>query len=161
VVEHSSFSVRIALSVIVGPLFEELVFRGVLLRSLATAWSRPRALTVAALAFALYHASPYQLVDPFLFGLVVGYLTLQSGSIVPGFIVHALVNARVAITWYRRPAVVWDILREHRDAFLLLGAFAILIAFALVVRTEHTKQRHPSRAFMPRRHSSDSRRTRP
>jgi membrane protease YdiL (CAAX protease family) len=148
-VQRESFGSYIALSVIVGPLCEELVFRGVLTRSLATAWSRPRALTVAALAFALHHASPYQLVDPFLFGLVVGYLTLQSGSIVPGLIVHAMGNARVAISWYHRPAAVYDVLRVYHSGFLLLGAFAILIAFALAVRADRTKARHSSEEVSP------------
>src|SRR5262249_10233607 len=52
-------------SVIAVPIAEEVVFRGVLARSLATTWSTRAAVVWSAAAFAIYHRAPYLLVSTF------------------------------------------------------------------------------------------------
>jgi membrane protease YdiL (CAAX protease family) len=52
------------------------------------------AIVVSSLAFALAHLGQgLAWVPLFFFGLVVGYLARQTGSIVPGIILHGLFNA--------------------------------------------------------------------
>ena len=76
---------------------EELFFRGWLL----SAWSGARptppravaAVTAQAAAFAAFHLLPERLPQTFMLGLVLGWMTLRSGSIFPAIVAHAAHNA--------------------------------------------------------------------
>ncbi len=82
--------------VVLAPLAEELLFRAVLLPALAT-WLRPwRALAASAALFALLHI-PAQGVGAAVviawIALVLGWVRLRSGRLLPSVLLHALVNA--------------------------------------------------------------------
>lgn len=72
---------------------EEIVFRGVLLRGLATRFRPYAAVVIAAVLFSLYHLKPFQMPSTFTLGLVFGALTLRSRSVIPAMIAHFLNNA--------------------------------------------------------------------
>jgi len=72
---------------------EEIVFRGVLTRGLATRFHPWAAVVIAAAIFALYHVKPIQMPSTFTLGLVFGALTLRSRSAVPAMLAHFLNNA--------------------------------------------------------------------
>lgn len=75
---------------------EELVFRGILVRALATRFVPAAAVVIAALVFSAYHLSLIQLIPTFTLGLLAGALTLRANSVVPAMIAH-LINNAVAI----------------------------------------------------------------
>lgn len=88
---------QLALSaVLVAPLFEELLFRGLLLQVvwqyLRVAWV---AIVVSALVFGLVHMAQPQDVPPLVtLGLALGYLRVRTGSLWPGIVLHAAFNGR-------------------------------------------------------------------
>ncbi|MEW9623636.1 CPBP family intramembrane glutamic endopeptidase [Rhodanobacter geophilus] len=98
--EGASTGFRIALTLVVasiGPLVEELLFRGVLLsallRHLRTAW----AVLASAALFALVHLPDlhwlwYALPNLALLGVVLAWLRLRSGSLWPAVLAHAINN---------------------------------------------------------------------
>ncbi len=84
-------------AVVVAPIAEEFFFRGVL-----QGWLQKRlpefrglgAIAIASLAFGLVHVGQGLAWIPLVFfGMAVGYLAKQTGSIVPGIFVHSLFNA--------------------------------------------------------------------
>jgi membrane protease YdiL (CAAX protease family) len=92
-------------AVVAAPVAEEFLFRRVL-QGWLEGWldrSREReeprwvgvtAIVLSSLAFAAAHVGQGMAWVPlFFFGLVVGYLARQTGSIVPGIILHGLFNA--------------------------------------------------------------------
>jgi len=88
-------------AVVAAPIAEEFLFRKVL-QGWLEGWLEPReprwggvtAILLSSLAFAAAHVGQgLAWVPLFFFGLVVGYLARQTGSIVPGTILHALFNA--------------------------------------------------------------------
>ncbi len=85
-----------------APLGEEWLCRGVAWRSAVTLSSPRTALLLTAILFAFLHGlgGGYLLELPhrFAMGLVAGWLRWQSGSLLPGVVVHAAHNF-VAITW--------------------------------------------------------------
>lgn len=89
------------LALLVGaPLFEELLFRGLLLRSLASRFSLRIALVGQALIFGFYHFNAefgwfnLQLcLGNAALGLVFGLVATRQRSLVPGMIAHGLANA--------------------------------------------------------------------
>ncbi len=83
----------VILAVAVAPaICEEVLFRGVLVRGLATRFFPLAAVLVGAIVFSLYHLRIVQLVPTFTLGLVLGYLALRADSAVPGMIAHLLNN---------------------------------------------------------------------
>jgi len=88
-------------AVVAAPVSEEFLFRRVL-QGWLEGWLEPReprwggatAIGLSSLAFAAAHVGQGMAWVPlFFFGLVVGYLARQTGSIVPGIILHGLFNA--------------------------------------------------------------------
>lgn len=62
--------------VIVGPIIEELIFRGLLLRSLAQ-YGRNFAIVTTSILFGMYHASLIENGYAFAVGIVLAYITLR------------------------------------------------------------------------------------
>jgi membrane protease YdiL (CAAX protease family) len=79
--------------VVVPPLTEELLFRGLMLGRLAPAMPRSAAVVVVAVLFGAFHLDPLALVYATLVGLLLGALTLRGGTILPSIAVHAGFNA--------------------------------------------------------------------
>jgi uncharacterized protein len=85
--------------VLVAPFFEELLFRGIILRGLLVRMSAPRAVVLSSLLFGAMHANLYQLVDAGTFGLVLGWLYVRFRSTLPCMLLHALTNALAMLCW--------------------------------------------------------------
>lgn len=78
---------------VLGPLAEELAFRGVIQTRLERAMPPWLALVLQAAIFGLVHGTPIQMAYAFLMGLAFGFLRRRTGSILPGFAAHAAFNA--------------------------------------------------------------------
>lgn len=100
---RENFSVQLLIAIIVsavliGPLFEEIVFRGVLQTSLMRLMHGRRwlALLLSATVFSAIHAwvVPIQALAPlFVLGLVFGYLYERTGSLLTPIVAHSVFNA--------------------------------------------------------------------
>ena len=89
--------VGVMITVAVLPaLFEEIVFRGVLLDGLKTFGEWGAALICGAL-FAIYHQNPAQTVYQFCCGVAFALVALRAGSILPTVLSHFLNNAFILI----------------------------------------------------------------
>ncbi|BDU16194.1 CPBP family glutamic-type intramembrane protease [Lysobacter auxotrophicus] len=78
---------------LVGPVFEELVFRGLLLGGLSRHISFGWANTLQALGFAAMHDDPPRFLYYFAMGLFGGWLVKRTGSLAPAVALHVLNNA--------------------------------------------------------------------
>jgi len=85
--------------VIGAPLTEELLFRGLLLRTLQRT-GRTFAIVASALLFAMLHGNFIQSVPTFFIGLVLGYVAVRCGSILPGILIHMINNGFVMALSY-------------------------------------------------------------
>lgn len=83
----------VVLAVVVAPLTEELLFRGVILRGFLGRWKPWSAIATTALLFAGMHINPAQMPVAFLLGLVLGWVYVRTGSLGLCFLGHALNNA--------------------------------------------------------------------
>lgn len=85
--------VLMGLVAIVGPVAEELVFRGVTYAALRRRWGVRWGLAGSAAVFAAVHADPFALGPIFLLGWLLGWLYERTGSLAPSIIVHVLHNS--------------------------------------------------------------------
>ncbi len=79
-------------TVVVAPLFEEVVFRGVLLPVLAREFGLTWGVVISALVFALAHLSVGELPPLMVLGLGLALLRLSSGRLFPCVLMHSLWN---------------------------------------------------------------------
>ena len=81
------------LAVVIAPLTEELVFRGLILRGLLGRWRPAMAILVSAALFALTHFNPAQAPVAFILGGILGWIYVRTRSLGLCMIGHALNNA--------------------------------------------------------------------
>lgn len=89
-----------AFSLTLGPLMEELFFRGFLYPVLARRLGVAPAISATALAFGLIHAAQYgysaaSVFLIFLVGVVLGVVRARKDSVAAGFLVHAAYNGTI------------------------------------------------------------------
>ncbi|MBU3143213.1 CPBP family intramembrane glutamic endopeptidase [Clostridium sp. CF012] len=82
---------------VIAPIYEEVIFRGILLKGMASKIDPTLALIVSALFFALVHLNIPQGINAFLLGLIIGAIYLNTGSIYLCIFAH-FVNNSVGIT---------------------------------------------------------------
>lgn len=80
-------------AIVLAPLFEESLFRGVLLPVLGRRTGRAAAVLLSALLFAAAHLSLSELVPLFVLGCGLGLLRLRTGRLSASVLMHALWNA--------------------------------------------------------------------
>jgi membrane protease YdiL (CAAX protease family) len=86
----------IVIEVFIGPLSEEILSRGLLL-SAFTPYGKSFAIIMSSAFFSLGHGNFTQLFHAFLLGLVLAYVTLETGSIKNSFILHVINNSLTII----------------------------------------------------------------
>lgn len=93
-----------------APLMEEIVFRGAIIRTISPDLKQHRwvALAVSTIAFAVIHANPAQIPHAIIVGLLLGWLFLRTGSIVPGLIIHWLNNSAAYVLMKMFPTLPYD-----------------------------------------------------
>ena len=79
-------------TVVFAPVFEELVFRGILLPVLVSKFGKISGVVLSALIFALAHLSVGELPPLFVLGVGLGIMRLSSGRLFPCALMHSLWN---------------------------------------------------------------------
>lgn len=74
-------------------LCEELAFRGFILSGLLKRFRPRTAIVVSSFMFALFHMNVFQFLPAFFLGIILGLLTVRSGSLGPAMIFHFLHNS--------------------------------------------------------------------
>ena len=77
--------------VIVSPILEELMFRGLGFKLLER-YGHATAIVLTGLAFGLFHGQLQQLPALIAFGCAMGYMRSATNSVYPGIATHALLN---------------------------------------------------------------------
>ena len=116
--------------VIIAPITEELLMRGMVMNSLAPV-NRKFALISSALLFGLMHGNFNQMFNGFLLGLIFGYIALKSGSIIPSIIAHMIVNANVVFCSYVYEYKFFESSGDEMAAILEIVHFAVLLIIGI------------------------------
>ena len=95
---QADFWPLLLLIAVVPAVCEELAFRGFILSGFRHLGHKWRAIVYSALLFGLAHGILQQSLIASLVGVVLGYLAVQSGSILPGMVFHLCHNALASST---------------------------------------------------------------
>ena len=96
---------RVWLLVIIAPITEELLFRGIILRGLLSRHLPATAVVVTAILFTVLHLNPWQFPSALSLGIVLGWFYVRSGSVAICILGHAIYNSTVVVF----PVLPWHI----------------------------------------------------
>jgi len=114
--------------VIVAPIGEEILFRGFLQKFLEEYWQDiTRAVLVTSLFFAMIHFNPFWTIQIYLLGVILGFLSWKTKSVIPSIILHSLNNGFAYILSIFNDM---DINIYLNNGFISI--FFILLAFYLI-----------------------------
>lgn len=82
---------------LLGPVLEELLYRGVILQSMRK-YNERFAIFLSAAVFGLMHQNYQQAILGFLVGIPLAIVTIKSGSIVPAIFTHIILNTFATVT---------------------------------------------------------------
>lgn len=103
----------ILLLALVPAVCEELAFRGFILSGFRHMGYKWRAIAFSAFFFGVTHGILQQSLVTFLVGLILGYIAVQSGSILPGIAFHFTHNALVVLHGYLADWLTAERLAAH------------------------------------------------
>lgn len=112
---------------VLGPVLEELLFRGGVTRLLLMQYSPAKAIFLSALIFGIFHINPAQVVSAFLAGLLFAWIYYRTRSLVPCILIHILNNSLAVALSLRYPEA--DNIREivgPLSYYLISGVAAVV-----------------------------------
>jgi membrane protease YdiL (CAAX protease family) len=105
--------------VVLGPIFEEIIFRGAVLRSLQP-YGNNFAIVLSSILFGAYHLVLFQGIFAFFVGLVLAYCTLRF-SMKWSMLLHMINNAFAMTLLYTTP-----------DTLIMIGIYLLLLVLAFI-----------------------------
>ena len=134
------------LVVLIAPFTEEIIFRGIILEGFISKYSQWRAILLSAIIFSIWHLNPVQFSVAFLFGLISGYIYVNTLSLIPCIMFHAIGNCLGFMSRYLPPdipGVTSDPLGEAQFQPIwldILGVFLFLIGLWILYRVINKHQ---------------------
>lgn len=118
--------------VVIAPIVEELIFRGVIMHGLMRNYRAGTAIFYSGLLFALFHLNPWQFPATFVLGLLLGWLMIRSRNILLCIAGHAINNLLVLLTITYQKEIAASFLSSLSIPEMLAGS-AILAGGALTL----------------------------
>ncbi len=132
----------VATMAVVPAICEELCFRGFVFGALRTRLDGVWTAILSAALFGVFHEVLFsgRLLPSTFLGLVLGFVRLRSGSVLPGILLHALYNGLLlSVSYYRDELLArgWGIEEETHLPFMWHGVaiVGILVGVGLLVVT--------------------------
>ena len=115
---------------IFAPIFEEWLCRGMVLRGLLTRLKPGWAIVVSALFFAFIHMNPWQALNAFIIGVVMGYVYYKTGNLWLTMLMH-FVNNGTSVIMSQFPSLqdaeFWmDMMPKSTYTAVYVGGLALL-----------------------------------
>lgn len=120
--------------VIMAPVIEELIFRGVIMHGLMRNYSKFTAVFVSALMFALFHLNPWQFPATFVLGILLGILMVRTRNIFLCIIGHAINNGLVLISIeYWNDIQKTSFFQYSKQNQLIISAIIVFTSLFLII----------------------------
>ena len=127
--DTASIVMQFCYVILIGPLMEELIYRGLIL-TLLKPFGKWLAVFVSALIFGLMHGNIPQMTSSFASAIVMGIVAVQCGSIIPTLIIHICNNVMASFIDFA-DAFGWPYADEIYMGLNILiyfaGAFVIFV----------------------------------
>ncbi len=90
-------NILIVLAVLLAPILEELIFRGIILDGFLKLYTPRKAIIWSSLLFAIFHLNPWQLPVALILGAFIGWVYYKTKSIWPCILIHFTNNLMAVV----------------------------------------------------------------
>lgn len=104
---------------IIGPIYEEILFRFILYNRLKNKYSIKKSILITTIIFALTHLSPIKIIYAFLLGLTMNILYERHKNILAPILIHIIANTIVVFLY------------EYNTYILLLSIICLMLSIKL------------------------------
>ena len=121
---------------IVGPILEELLFRGAITKALLQQYKPTQAILISAAIFGVFHINPAQILPAFLIGLLFAWIYYKTASLIPCILMHIFNNSLSVYMSFKYPDADYmdEIITGTPYLIATCGAVVILIAVIWLMR---------------------------
>ena len=109
---------------IIGPIYEEILFRYLLYNRLKRSYKYKKALLITTIIFALTHLNPIKILYAFILGLTFNYIYEKENNILAPILIHTSAN------------IMSIFLYEYNTYLLLLSIIFLLISIKLISKNK-------------------------
>ncbi|MCB4235379.1 CPBP family intramembrane metalloprotease [Kaistella anthropi] len=129
----------IVMAVIMAPIFEEIVFRGIIQKGLINKGTKPGvAIAISSIVFGLVHGNPWQFVGAVLLGSVLGFVYYKTKSLLLPIFLHAFNNlCSSVLIFYGNTESFADFFKVSEWVILFVGI--VLFAVFTICLPENTE----------------------
>ena len=92
-IESANLWLNLLTFVLLAPVFEELIFRGIMLDGLLRKTSPLKAILLSSFLFALVHLNPWQFISAMVIGLFAGWVYYRTRNLLYPMLIHVTNNA--------------------------------------------------------------------
>ncbi len=112
---------------------EEVFFRGIVLNTYTDYFSYKKAIIISAFMFGIFHFNLQNILGPIYLGIVFGYLTIKTQSIVPAILGHMTNNGVAYVISYMGSFITTETEGIINATFLLdsIMNFSVIAVFSL------------------------------
>lgn len=135
--------------VILAPIFEELILRGVILDGFLKSYNPRKAILLSAFAFGLFHLNPWQFVPAFIGGLYLGWIYYRTQSIIPCIVIHSVNNLTVFLMLVYDPNFTLTKFFDGNMISYFLTILISIIIFTLGIRVLNEKIKSINNSKLP------------
>lgn len=128
---HTPIAAFISIA-LVAPIFEEIIFRGIILDGLLKKYKAINAIVISALMFGVFHFNITQCINAFFIGIIVGTIYFKTNSLIPCMFVHFANNFFCLITAY----CPWIYSDEFSLIKLFIGIFISFICIFIFLKNK-------------------------
>ena len=107
-------------TVIMAPVLEEILFRGLILGTLKKTMHPWIAIVISSVIFGLAHGTPIGILYATCLGILMGWLTIKFNSILPSMVFHMAYNATVSYS-------------EGMSVIALVACFPVMIYMIILI----------------------------
>lgn len=127
-----------------GPVVEELVFRGGATKALLRNYKPAVAIVVSGLIFGIVHLNPPQIVGAGLSGIVMAWLYYKTGSLIPVILMHIVNNSMAVMLGLTYPDVdyIVDLTGEYTYYMIVIAAAVVFVASIYFLNKRKAPQWH-------------------
>jgi len=125
---------------------EEALFRGAILRGLRRQFSVPVSCLLTGILFGIMHGDVWRFVPTTILGVLLSWVALTSGSIIPSMLVHVLNNGVLVVLGYFGLDQEGEKLSGRADLLILAAAVILMVTGVMAIRRDARRPREPNSA---------------
>lgn len=130
--------------VIAAPVFEEMIFRGVLLKSMLQRYSPGKAIFWSSFIFGVIHLNPWQFLGALVIGMIIGWTYWKTDSLWPCIFLHLVNNLYgfFMMLYSGITGITFENLRTHPGILkLYLAAIPVLLISGFLLHKKLASQK--------------------